>query len=1191
MYVFGGRVQDGSDLGDLAAFRISTRRWYMFQNMGVSPSPRSGHGMTAYGKHIIVLGGEPSSAPRDINELSWTYLLDTSKIRYPPTEQTAQGQIQGQLPLRQITNGPVAAQQGPQASRSPPLSGPILPGSHPPRGASAQAQTSTQGSENIADGNTATRGLNHAGKLSLDAARPSQREIGDVGNMSGGPVQAAPAASAGSILRSGSLQTAPKTGTRTTRAQESIDSAMNSTPRMSVDDHKREILAQRPIDSGVGSSPALTQHNEELLRELEAARQRNAWYAAELAVARKSGYQPNPSGSPLLDQQASETFADDDKPLIEALLRMRTELGRIQGSMDQQAQAFASKVAEVEKQRDAAVSEAAYAKAKLAAHGGSSHAGTPIPDSGVRSPSSPDLERIDDTNRRLALALKQQTEFSMRVEGLSAELGNERKARTLAEDTAEAAQKRLAELESYKQRNAFEVESLRAQLHEAEAAVREIADRHSTVETSSRLMEVDKNDLEERHARLSEEHQSHIAILTSLRSTVSSSTEKAALLEAKLAEEREIRASTEQQLAQLRSQHEQRSSELESANRQLRDAQESADRHAAEAKTHREAVLLGLNNIGSRSASSATIRDERATVLQEQLEAANLLARKHKEAADTAAERLRSAEERIAGLETYQEQSSRDSLTVRKQLQAATRDAQSAQIEKNDMQSQLERYALESNALQVQLSTLKTLLEERGISHTADARRSRALESPAGSISRYGTPEMGRVRELERQLDDAVKTHEEMRTQFEQRESEVSREWEQKLADLDSDHQGAMKYVRGLEKMLAKMKQELQRVKGNNAELEKEVQQHKSVAAAKSEAPADWEKQRENLQNEIEDMQQHVKVSVGHLEAQVESLQASLSEAEAQRNQLQKSQQDHQAALTAATQRSKADLDSLRRENTILDQRARDAERKVQLFLDQFETSVDNYRRMSRQADNAPHNTTNGAQIGSSASHDTSRSVAVNGLNVSSTSTASSSTAHPNHPINHRRQVSSIAGDSIYSTSETDLDLDELTLPDDSLISSEDDHTDTGSGRATPNAHSFPTAGLAGSIGHAHSSAVKKAPSATMNGVMASNTSHERDRSSMALDGLASELEALRSQWQTTRQGGDKYDDSRAKGTISHSSNNSSTIAPLSLGKGFGAGTGLGLGFGERKGSATDMNGSNPAIKAAQVAAANGEDR
>jgi hypothetical protein len=86
MYIFGGRTQEGVDLGDLAAFRITSRRWYMFQNMGHSPSARSGHSMTAFGKHIVVMAGEPSSSVSDRNELSMAYILDTSKIRYPPNE-------------------------------------------------------------------------------------------------------------------------------------------------------------------------------------------------------------------------------------------------------------------------------------------------------------------------------------------------------------------------------------------------------------------------------------------------------------------------------------------------------------------------------------------------------------------------------------------------------------------------------------------------------------------------------------------------------------------------------------------------------------------------------------------------------------------------------------------------------------------------------------------------------------------------------------------------------------------------------------------------------------------------------------------------------------------------------------------------------------------------------------------------
>jgi hypothetical protein len=81
MYIFGGRAQSGRLLGDLAAFRISSRRWYTFQNMGPAPSPRSGHVMTSVGHQIIVLGSEDHSSGD--SEIA---VLDTSKIKYPVEE-------------------------------------------------------------------------------------------------------------------------------------------------------------------------------------------------------------------------------------------------------------------------------------------------------------------------------------------------------------------------------------------------------------------------------------------------------------------------------------------------------------------------------------------------------------------------------------------------------------------------------------------------------------------------------------------------------------------------------------------------------------------------------------------------------------------------------------------------------------------------------------------------------------------------------------------------------------------------------------------------------------------------------------------------------------------------------------------------------------------------------------------------
>jgi Kelch motif len=56
---------------------IIDQRWYMFQNMGPSPSGRSGHAMASIGAKIYVLGGE-SFSPLKSDDPSITHVLDTS---------------------------------------------------------------------------------------------------------------------------------------------------------------------------------------------------------------------------------------------------------------------------------------------------------------------------------------------------------------------------------------------------------------------------------------------------------------------------------------------------------------------------------------------------------------------------------------------------------------------------------------------------------------------------------------------------------------------------------------------------------------------------------------------------------------------------------------------------------------------------------------------------------------------------------------------------------------------------------------------------------------------------------------------------------------------------------------------------------------------------------------------------------
>ncbi|KAJ8469232.1 hypothetical protein ONZ51_g9130 [Trametes cubensis] len=82
MYVFGGRYVDGKDLGELGALDLSNQRWYMFQNMGPAPCPRSGHAMASMGSQVFVLGGE-SMDSEEPEDPTLVHVLNTEPIRFP----------------------------------------------------------------------------------------------------------------------------------------------------------------------------------------------------------------------------------------------------------------------------------------------------------------------------------------------------------------------------------------------------------------------------------------------------------------------------------------------------------------------------------------------------------------------------------------------------------------------------------------------------------------------------------------------------------------------------------------------------------------------------------------------------------------------------------------------------------------------------------------------------------------------------------------------------------------------------------------------------------------------------------------------------------------------------------------------------------------------------------------------------
>ena len=991
MYVFGGRTEEGTDLGDLAAFRISSRRWYTFQNMGPSPSPRSGHSMTAYGKQIIVLAGEPSSAPRDPAELSMVYVLDTAKIRYPndappsatdgkqpnsPTRRPSQEAKSAFPPKRSLSREGQAPIQGYARATESPMGGSIQGGpvqrpdlarpdggwskdSRPPRASVAQAPSEPppqgQAPNPRMNGVSPTENIkgpssNQRPPLDTFVTAPLVKEMHKENprpNREESPathgrrtpteqVQAkAKAMEAGEAAPMMSAGPARQRSLRSQRAQGSIDSTEHGAlGRPSSSKHHSDGHGSMRSIGDEPKSPKLNAHQEALVKELETTKRTNAWYASELALAKKAGYHGATSSSPTFDERAVGQFSDDDKPLIEAFMTMRSELVTMQQAMEQQSSSTARRIAEVEQQRDAAVTEAAYARAKLAAHGGSQRS-TPQPDA------LDDSDRSTDISRRLALALAASNDHRSRYEHLSNELTTERRAREAAEEAAEAAHRRLEDMSH--DRNPAELEGLRADLHEAQGTARSEATLRAEAEERLRMLQLDHESVSQSHESTSSRLKDHLTSIAALEAALAASTSKANLFERQIEDERSQREMAEQKLRQLRSEHEERTTELEHTSKRLRDTEELADHHAKEASTHREALVVGLANLsntGHESTRNMT-PDPRLAALQESAERSNALVKQHQASADSAAQKLRAAEERIAGLEAYQEQSSREGLQIRRQHQSALRDAQRYQSELREVRGILESHQRDASALAVQHGALKDLLGERGM-NMSDTRRSPVFgDSPA---SRFGTPEQGKLKELEAQLQNSLKAHDETKTHFESRMQEADSTYREKLEQLENDYQSAVHYVKGTEKMLKKMKEELTKYKSVNSQLQTELESSRSGAEATGAESAAWATERDNLQSSIDEIKSSMSTQISSLEANLASVRRELAVAQEEGAK----RKDEHEQLTRSTQQAEKELHELRSENSMLQNQVEEAEKRVNMLLEQVGTSVSNYRRQSQ---------------------------------------------------------------------------------------------------------------------------------------------------------------------------------------------------------------------------------------------------
>ncbi|KAF3941474.1 hypothetical protein ABW19_dt0209878 [Dactylella cylindrospora] len=960
--------------------------------------------MSTFGSKVVVLGGEPSLPTAHPEELTFVYILDTAKIRYPndqqlqdrdrttvppgtarrPSQAERMSNIGGPPTLRKVSSGGPGRESlmmGPGAQVQNPgqpgvNGGPAGgPGSRLPRASIAQAPGGPPPQQQAPNprGPAGPPQMNGRSKTPTKSDRPSvdtgrgqpgmnkdtvsppgnERQINPTVNGNRGPAGLQQPQQMGNIPPGQSRPISPpQERSRSRQNQTSIDS-IAAPLQQSLQNQKPLVNGQipngpqSPVRQEImekGSPTETLTIDSSSIKELESLRQMNTWYASELALARKQGYTvQNANASNHLEERAADELTESDRPLLEALIAMRAELQKVQGSVDEQAALAAKRIAEVEHQRDVAVSEAVYMKAKLAAVGGTTGNMSPVDVNNMEA------DRASSMERKLAASLAAQSELQSKVNALTSAIEAEKKARQLADETAAAAQSRVSELDDFRNRTASELESLRAELIDAEKTLRDEASTRADAVAEAKLLRLDKEELTARLSDTLRDNGDYMSSMEALRTALVSSQKKSDLLERQLEDDRTVREALERKLGRLKSEYEERSTDLEAANRRLKDVEELAEQHAEEAKNARAAMIAGLEKAAGREILDivGSAADERVVILQDQVLASKTMLAKQKQQADEAGEKLAQAMQRVAGLELMQAQASKEAIALQRRMADLLDESRRLKQENGELAAKLAEKRLDVDATNTKYNALRELLTERGINlDKRDVRSRNGLNSPGSGSA---TPEqMNRLRELEVQLEASIKAHNETKNQADLQAQEAEKNFSSKLEELENNYQSVAKYVKGTEKMLIRMKDELAKYKAQNAKLIADLEEARSSPRSEgvslNEGQAAWDAERDNLAAEISSLQNKLTESVSVTERRVLELQKDLDGLRIERDTARQQSTTTQLQLMEVT----SQIERLENENNMLETRAAEAEKKVSSLLDRLESQVDAYRESVR---------------------------------------------------------------------------------------------------------------------------------------------------------------------------------------------------------------------------------------------------
>ncbi|KIL71754.1 hypothetical protein M378DRAFT_64627 [Amanita muscaria Koide BX008] len=1007
IYIFGGRGVDGKDLSDLAAFKISNQRWYMFQNMGPAPTGRSGHAMACAGTKVYVLGGESFSPTKDDpNAFS---VLETKHIKYPDSNKPSP--LNSQNPPRKSSISPsqIPAQQLPSSASANPLNGRSMspsmgasPGAEDPRRAMSPTPSKLQNVNGVSYPETSA--MNGKGKPPV---RP-RREDDDIFETDDGhdavtteshtreramsPDQAQARARSPTQSGPGSRAVSP---TGMNQGQPSIIGvAMNnvnitgrSSPAVDRSKYPPDILhnphSGSPLANGYARPPSRAANGSvgnvtaDLLKEIrskdveiESVKKQIMWMKEALGKATKMGYvYADKEGS---DNEASpDVESSSASGSAELVFKFKSFKAHIQSLMVEQAKQASDRIVDAERIKSSAAQETAYYRAKLAA----------LEVSNVSEAQKLDRERIAELERHISSLVGERRTQDRKIVDLNDALSLKTRLHENAEMRANDAVKRAEGSEDSYNRTLQRLNDVQEQHNKLDARSRSQAQDLLSQTSLLEQREADAMHIGGQLNELMTGREQHVRALDQTRQALEAASLRAEEVDNKYQRALEDIRRLEADVAELRGEVAARTAEVEAGQTRLLDVENAWAQSRQEADALRAVTTGSLGQLLDSHQELKADEDRLVRGHSEKLQALEAEARSLRTMLREAAQRLddtqsQLSEEQHRLREQELEQSNLRSQLVglRSQLSGALADAVTLHKDLSDKESALAVKSKEATETSMKLVVMRNYLAENGITVEDDDVRS---VSRTGAVSpevfselesklvertrmhedtqRELTRALRRKRDVEAQvtqLSDQLEVvrnvqasspgSEERVSELEHKLDEVERTYKARLQQREDDYQLAVHYVKGTEKMIRKIKDELSKQKSLNAQLQSELDaargktsrgiNGRSTPSEEGPQLLDAQRQVKQLHEENQDLRLRLETVQKELDLLRDALVQARKEADNRSNQVEDLRQEISQLQTRAGQDDT--LEKLSSENATLKRENDQLSHKIGLLLD-----------------------------------------------------------------------------------------------------------------------------------------------------------------------------------------------------------------------------------------------------------------